>query len=492
VTKVWGLLAILVGASSVAVEAGHEAPPAAPFTLRECRLEHPLRIGSLSARCGRLEVAEDPQHPSGEHIALNVAVVPALNRRSSAAPLFILAGGPGQGAIAMYAATAGAFALINRDHDIVLVDQRGTGGSAALVCDFPEDWQQPADPMPALRQATAACLQKFGPRVRFYTTAMAVQDLERVRGVLGYEAIDLYAASYGTRVAQSYMRRHGARVHAAILDGVTYPEQVIGPDTPLDGERALQLIVARCMGTPACSAAFPALQRDLDGLRHRYGTQRTGLTLTDPNSGLPQQFDFDRGILNAALRFLSYNSTQAALLPVLVHNAAGGTLAPLAAQTVMSSRQVGDQLASGMQYSVICSEDVPFYTTAGVDADAVARTYQGADQLDALAEICKLWPRGPVDPDLHAPLHSDVPTLLLSGTADPVTPPQDAERAALGLTHHRHLVLEGEGHGQLATACVPRLMSQFLDLADPERLDASCLRGHVAASFFVSMTGPRP
>jgi pimeloyl-ACP methyl ester carboxylesterase len=197
-------------------------------------------------------------------------------------------------------------------------------------------------------------------------------------------------------------------------------------------------------------------------------------------------------MLNAGLRFLSYSATQASLLPTLVHRAAQGALAPLAAQTIMSARQIGDQLASGMQNSVICSEDVPFFAAADIDRAAISRTYQGADQLDALLEICKLWPRGPVDADLHDPLQSDIPTLLLSGEADPVTPPADAERAARGLKRHRHLILSGEGHGQIAIGCVPRLMAEFLDAAAPENLDASCLERHRPAPFFMSMTGPAP
>jgi len=197
-------------------------------------------------------------------------------------------------------------------------------------------------------------------------------------------------------------------------------------------------------------------------------------------------------MLGAGLRFLSYNAAQASLLPTLIHRAAQGALAPLAAQTIMTARQVGDQLASGMQNTVICSEDLPFFTAAAIDRAALSRTYQGVDQLDALMEICKLWPRGPVDADLHSSLQSDVPTLLLSGEADPVTPPADAERAARGLTRHRLLTLSGEGHGQVATGCVPRLMAEFLDIAAPTLLDAACLERHSPAPFFVSMTGPAP
>jgi pimeloyl-ACP methyl ester carboxylesterase len=145
-----------------------------------------------------------------------------------------------------------------------------------------------------------------------------------------------------------------------------------------------------------------------------------------------------------------------------------------------------------MQNTVVCSEDEPLFAAAGVDRQRLLQTYQGTDQLDALVEICKLWPRGAVDADLHRTLHSDVPTLLLSGEADPVTPPDDAARASLGLTRHRALVLQGEGHGQLATGCIPKLMAAFLDAPDPQALDVTCLGPHRPVPFFVSMTGPQP
>jgi pimeloyl-ACP methyl ester carboxylesterase len=488
----WPAAATTSTAAATSVAAAAPATATAQLALHECRLEHPLRLASIAARCGVLKVPEDWSQPAGATIDLSVAVVPALNRRAAGAPLFLLAGGPGQGATAMYTSYAGAFARVNRNHDIVLVDQRGTGKSAPLSCDYPDDWQATGDLMPALRQATLACLHKYGDRVRFYTSSAAVADLAAVREALNMPAIDLYGSSYGTRVAQLYMRRYPKSVHAVILDGVTYPEQAIGPETPLDGQRALDLIVKRCGDSPDCAAAYPELQRDLDGLRRQFGPQKSMMTIDDPDSGLPLRIEFNRNMLNASLRFLSYSASQASLLPALIHRATQGGLAPLAAQTIMTARQVGDQLASGMQNSVVCTEDVPFFAAAAIDPAAIARTYQGGEQLDALLEICKLWPRGPVDADLHSPLKSDIPTLLLSGEADPVTPPVDAERAARGLRHHRHLILRGEGHGQVATGCVPRLMAEFLDAAAPALLDATCLERHSPAAFFVSMTGPAP
>jgi pimeloyl-ACP methyl ester carboxylesterase len=180
------------------------------------------------------------------------------------------------------------------------------------------------------------------------------------------------------------------------------------------------------------------------------------------------------------------------LLPLLMHQAALGDLKALAAQAVMTTRQLGDQLAVGMQNTVICSEDWPLIEHLQINRADLQKTYQGTDQLDGLRVICAHWPQGPVDPELHAPLRSDVPTLLLSGDADPVTPPQAAERAARLLVNHRHLVLEGEGHGQLATGCVPRLMAAFLDNPEPRTLDTDCLKSHRPAAFFISVNGPAP
>ncbi len=485
-----GLSAAGVSAVRPVADARPPTTPAGRLALHECRLQHPLRLASIAARCGVLAVALDRTHPEGATLDLSVAVVPALNRRAAAAPLFLLAGGPGQGAISMYATYAAAFTRVNRNHDIVLVDQRGTGNSSPLSCEYPDDWQAPLEAMPALRHATEACLKKYGAAVRFYTSSAAVADLDGVRAALGYPGIDLYGVSYGTRVAQLYMRRFPTTVHAAILDGVTYPEQTIGPDTPRDGEQALNLIMRRCRDSHECAAAYPELQRELDQLRRRFGPEKLMFSLDDPNSGLPLKLEFNRSMLNAGLRFLSYSSTQAALLPALIHQAAQGFFGPFAAQAIMTARQVGDQLASGMQNSVVCAEDAPFF--GATDRTRLSQTYQGADQLDALLEICKLWPRGAADTDLHHPLKSDIPTLLLSGEADPVTPPAAAARAALGLDRHRHLVLGGEGHGQVAIGCIPRLMAEFLDAAVPEKLDASCLDRHRPAPFFVNMTGPSP
>lgn len=493
-----GLLGACLAATPVIAPATPGAPatpaPMTPWT--DCRLEHPQRISSVEAQCSSLPVPLDRGEPGVTPepgtVVLKIARVPALDRRSIAVPLFLLAGGPGQSAIDLYAAFAGAFARVHLNRDIVLVDQRGTGSSSPQTCEFPEDWNTASNTPAEITAATKRCLSLLGSRVRFFTTEAAVHDLEAVRLAMNLGQIDLYAASYGTRVAESYLRAYPDRVQAMILDGVLDPQEPIGPATPLDGERALNMTLSRCVAATACAHAFPQLTRQWQALKARFGDTKIPIELPDPATGKPEPQQFDRTLFGAAFRLMSYSSMESSLVPYMIDQSFQGNVLPLASLAVGAARGIGKQLAVGMQNSVICSEDWPMIEKQGFDRAALEDTYMGTDQLDALGQICALWPRGPVSADLHAPLRSSVPALLLSGEADPVTPPAAAARVAKMLSRSRHLVLAGEGHGQLASGCVPRLMAMFLDRPDPAALDASCLKQHRPAPFFISINGPAP
>ncbi len=223
----------------------------------------------------------------------------------------------------VHGASPRAFARVNRNHDIVLVDQRGTGKSALLSCDYPEDWQSLADALPALRKATVECLRKYGDRGTLLHHQRGGRRPRRsARVALGYAAIDLYGVLLRharRRALHAALSR--ASVHAAILDGVTYPEQAIGAATPQDGERALDLIVARCAGSADCAAAYPQLRQDLDALRRRFGAETARV---DPRRSEQRPAAQDRiqsRHAECGLRFLSYSSAQASLLPTLIHRA---------------------------------------------------------------------------------------------------------------------------------------------------------------------------
>jgi pimeloyl-ACP methyl ester carboxylesterase len=468
------------------------AVPAAALTLRECRLEQQQKLLAVAAHCGELTVAEDPTQPGGRRIRLFVARIPAVSRRQQPDPLFILAGGPGLAASTFYPGVAAAFARVQRDRDIVLVDQRGTGRSQPLNCHDQGalDWAQPDDEvLQSMRDCLAALAGAHD--VALYTTSIAVRDLDAVRAALGYERINLYGSSYGTRVAQHYVRRYPQHVRSVILDGVVPPQLALGPDSAVDAQRALDAIFARCRAEMACRERFGDPEVDYRELLARLARQPGSVALPDPRSGAARRIAFGTRELGAVLRLQSYSADQAALLPLTLARAnRDADLLPLAAQFLLVAASVDEVIAYGMHNSVVCAEDVPFFT--GIDRVRLAQTYLGSAQVDALIALCKFWPRGPLDADLHAPLHSTVPALLLSGGADPVTPPAYAEQARGGFTQALHLVLPGQGHGQLLVPCMDRVMAQFIAAASIDKLDTACTQQARPAAFLLSPTATAP
>ena len=219
-------------------------------------------------------------------LSLRVARVAAINRRKQPDPLFVLAGGPGMAATTFYASASFALERIHRDRDIILIDQRGTGSSNALNCTLDDDALYRATDA-QLKASAAACLQTLQKHadVRFYTTSLAVQDIDRVRKALGYRQINLYAVSYGTRVAQHYMRRFPAQTRYVILDGVVPPQNALGPATALNAEQALRRILARCAADSECRRHFGEPQAAYTAVRAALATRPVAVSLPDPTNG---------------------------------------------------------------------------------------------------------------------------------------------------------------------------------------------------------------
>jgi pimeloyl-ACP methyl ester carboxylesterase len=439
-------------------------------------------------------VPEDPAEPRGRRISLAVAVLPALSTRGARDPLFLLAGGPGQGAREAFFAQLAALSGVRRDRDLVLVDQRGTGGSNRLACDFPDDaWADVDVKAEDFARLAHDCLATLPGDPRFYTTSVAVRDLDAVREALGYERINLYGGSYGTRVAQHYARRFPERTRSVILDAVVPPGLAFGPSMALDAESALRGSLARCAADAACAARYGNLDAAFDALRERLARGPVRVAFTDPVTGQPREVDFTAGHLSLAVRMLSYSAPTAALLPLLIHEAqANGNLAPLAAQAEMLGEQLGDMLAYGMHNAVVCTEDLPFVDRAAIDRDALRRSYIGETMLQGLDAMCSVWPRGVLDEDLRAPLDSTVPALLMSGSSDPVTPPVYGAAAAAGFRDHLHVVFEGQGHTQLGLRCAQTLLRRFLEAGTAQGLDTTCVGDVHPPPFFLGFNGGPP
>jgi pimeloyl-ACP methyl ester carboxylesterase len=490
--RAWLLAALGAGATFCSA-IGASPARAAALPLHECRLTSSAGVGSIEARCGLFEVAENRSDPQSRKVGLHVAVIPALRLEPAADPLFILSGGPGQAASDFYISLSPAFARIRRDRDIVLVDQRGTGRSNRLDCKFPDEGDFTLVDPAQLRATMQACIAALPGDPRFYTTSVAVRDLDEVRAALGYRSINLYGVSYGTRVAQHYLRRYPDRVRAAILDGVVPPALALGPDVAIEAQRALDRTFARCVADQRCAQAFPDLERTFQQLRARLQSQPENLSIADPMTAEPTLTTLGLPQLTAAVRLLSYSDETTSILPLLIHQAqAARQPQALAAQYLMIKRSADQQIAYGMHFSVVCSEDAPRWSSEPVTEAQLAQTYMGTEFMQGMKTICELWPRGPVDADFATPLESPAPVLVLSGDNDPVTPARYGEQILPGLPNARHLVLSGQGHGQIATGCVPRLAAEFIASGSAAGIDTSCATLIGPAPFMLSRTASEP
>jgi len=463
--------------------------PASPRTLAlsPCRLGTPGKGEPVEARCGRLAVWEDWHSRRGKQLSLRVAVIPATGRTPAPDPLFLLAGGPGQAATEAFPATLAAFARVNRTRDLVLVDQRGTGGSGALRCPSAQQSLTLAE----VQAAVGRCARTLRVDPRFYLTPAAVADLDAVRAALGYQRINLYGASYGSRVALDYLRTHGAYARTAILDGVVPTDWNLGETAATDAQRALDHLFGRCRADAECRGAFPNLEEEFAALFTRLGVRRLPLAVAQPATGAPLPLVIDRDGLAGTVRLLSYTAETAALLPLLIHQAhSRNDYAPLAVQARLVGGELSDGFSDGLYYAVTCAEDAPFLDRRSLAASAKG-TYAGvAAAASVLA--CAAWPGPPAERTFKAPVRSAVPVLMLSGAADPVTPPANAERAGRTLANSRALVAPGQGHIVAVRGCAPQLIDRFVQAGSFADFDGSCLARTAPTPFFIDFAGPAP
>ena len=485
-TRARSLFALALGCLAACTQPA-TSESARRIPLSACQLAAPGKAPRVAARCGTLDVFEDRAARAGRTLRLRVAVVEATGAKRSKEPLFLLAGGPGQSITELFPELAAAFGRAGLDRDLVLVDQRGTGGSGLLRC--PRSERLVSGPDDAKRTALE-CLPTLRADLRHYGTADAMDDLDDVREALGYERIDLWGVSYGTRAALTYLRQHPDRVRAVVLDGVAPPDWAIPLDAARNAQRGLDRTLARCSEDEACRAAFPAVADDLRALLARCDAHPEVVRAAHPVTGVLTEVKVDRASLGMMLRVLSYSSEGAAVVPLLVHEAQRtGDLRLIAAHALLA-REVID-IADGMYLSVVCAEDEPFVPVDEAKARA-AGTYTGDEAFASIRAACSVWPRGTLRPDQRTPVTSSVPVLLLSGELDPVTPPSVAEQAARTLSRSKSIVLEGEAHGVTTRGCMPRVIADFLRRGGPEGLDTSCLAQHRPLPFFTSFKGPPP
>ena len=455
----------------------------------------PCRIEGVATElaCGRLLRPLDPARPEGPQIALHYLVVPALARNKKPDPVLLLAGGPGQSAIGVAAGLLPRLARLNHRRDLVFIDQRGSGRSAPLDC--PDESRLPLaealDPraqLQRLRDCQTALQRLPHGDLRRFTTSIAVQDFDAVRAQLGVARWNLIGASYGTRAALEYQRQFPQRVRRAVLDGVAPPDMALPASFSTDGQAALDALLLACERETACRRRFPALRTQWQGL---LASLPRPVQVAHPLSGTPQRFTLTREMLLRGVRAPLYLPALAAALPTAIEMAARQDrfegLIGLSGLVGGDRRQ---RLASGLHFSVVCAEDLPRL--------AASRDAPGADfgDLDTrfYAEVCKTWPRGEVPAAFYTLPPARSPVLLLSGGADPATPPRHGARVAAALGPlARHLVVPEAGHGVLALACMHEPLLRFIDSTDERaalQLDGACARRIPRPGAFLPPTLP--
>jgi pimeloyl-ACP methyl ester carboxylesterase len=443
--------------------------------------------------CGSLRVFEDRAAGSGRTIVLRFIVLRAKHETHRA--VFWNPGGPGAPATEAAPDIAdGAFAkeltALRDDYDIVLLDNRGTGGSHPLQCDF----APPARPSAYFAQLWPDALVKacrarlaLGSNLSLYTTSVAADDLDDVRAALGYQRIVLDGGSYGTRFYLAYIRQHPEHVESAILIGVAPPHFLILPLEDAGGaQSAIDRLVDECAADARCRRHFGDFAAQFSALVRRFDGGPISVPVRNAVTKRVETVRLSKEVFADRLRQLLYFPEGAAYVPFIVDRAHRGDDAPLATVLDEVSQSFAQGLAAGLNLSVACAEDIPFITE-----DAVRRTsansFEGDLRVRAEQRACSFWKVDPVPASFVEPVRSDAPILMITGSDDPATPPQFAEQALPYLPNARNVVVKGASHAT-ETDCTDRLMVAFVRSGSARGLNLNrCTGAYQRPAFATSM-----
>jgi pimeloyl-ACP methyl ester carboxylesterase len=458
------------------------AVPAAPAAQsRTCHLpghEEPLR-------CVTIPVPLDYRQPAGDKLGLHVTVAPAFRQPARPDPLFVLAGGPGQAGSDILVLLDSTFRKVRATRDIVFVDQRGTGLSGKLDCDNTKTLEE--QPLAEQEKIVAACLRSLDKPFAAYTTANSARDLEQIRTALGYGPVNVWGASYGTRLAQAYARGFPASVRALTLDGVASPEQIIFA-WGADAQVSLDGVFKQCEQDRGCRRAYPDVRAQFKSLLRRVNAGEITLDYSHPRTTARTRMTLEAPAFIQTIRTALYSPNTRNRIPFLIDSAGKGNWSPFVAQMHAMSDIAMNSVSLGLMLSVVCAEDMPRLTPA-----IVAEEEHGSFLAGMEVKTIPAWCRYVNVPTVRyeEPKLIDVPVLLLSGGTDPVTPPHRAEETMKHMTHAQHFVVRNGGHVVSPLGCAPKLLREFLDRPN-QMLDAQCLKDIPPVGFQLGAAGPQP
>ena len=486
-----GLMALL-GTLATTPSHAANATPGPPGT-QACHLQGV----ETSAWCGMVQRPLNPAQPQGRQVDIHFAVLPARARNKLPDPVLFFAGGPGQSAISLAGSINSLMARLLNRRDVILIDQRGTGLSAPLLCADDDPTRPLADmgntdrQFKMIQQCREALQKLPHGDLRYYTTVIAMQDADAVRQALGVTQVNLVGGSYGTRAGLDYMRQFPQAVRRSVLDGLAPPDMVLPASFSPDSQAAFDAALAACEADSACNTRFPRLRADWQVLLQSLPRE---VTVTHPVLNRPETFMLTRDAVLALARTPLYIPALAAALPLAITEAAAGHVQPLMGLGLAMGSRRGKAMAMGMHFSVVCAEDVPrLAASAGVDTPG---TDFGNSFADMYKHVCADWPRGQVPTDFYTVPTTNAATLLLSGGADPATPPRhgDAVAKALG-SRARHVVVPQAGHGVWGIGCMRDVIHRFIDAKTDEealKVDADCAQNIPRPAVFFPITAPQP
>jgi pimeloyl-ACP methyl ester carboxylesterase len=411
-----------------------------------------------SPECGYLVVPENRTRPDARLIRLHVGIFRNRAGTASLDPVLKISGGPGSTGLntAGYLLGKGLDAVLDR-RDFVIFDQRGTGYSRPRL-DCPER----VEIIPALlggrltaEESQQAIIDSFrrcrerliadGIDLSAYNSAASAADINDLRMVLGYEKFNLYGISYGTRLALTVMRDYPDTVRSAVLDSA-YPLEVnLYTSLAPNAERAFNVFFDQCGADPGCNSSYPGLRTIFYELVDELNAQPVWVPLYVDNGRLNVRLD--GGLLIDVLFSGLYNPAVRDSMPQMIYDVREGKYAILSTRLDLYFDTSG---ALGMQMAVQCAEEIPFSLPQEVYAAAQGVQPQIAgfftESVQPLFAVCREWTVAPADPRENQPVSSDVPTLILAGDGDPITPPEWGRKVADHLTRAYFHEFPGSAH----------------------------------------------
>jgi len=420
-----------------------------------------------SLMCGTVTVYENPQTQEGRMIDLNVVVIPALRGNVSKEPIFWFDGGPGIAATKGAPFYADGRNLYRREHDVVLIDIRGTGKSNPLNCTnlqvkdgLLKHFMEMFPP-----EAVQECYESLSEIADLsqYTTTNIAYDVEAVRQYLEYDKINLYGLSYGSRVAQVYMRMFPEAVHSSVLWSPLSLEHKVPIYHAQFAQQSIERLFLDCTRDEICNSAYPTFRQEFLTLQ-RLGEEGPFQFTRQNEDGEEETVTIPWHAFKTKIRELMNVPLGLRQIPYVVNQAYQGNFQPFIS-LFPAEATYNDYLALGLYLSIACTEDDPF-----IDPEYAgylsANTFMGNYRVDQQNQACEQWVQGTVPDDFSKPLVSDIPTLVISGHFDPITPPELSEEIVKTLSQGFLITIPTMSHtfeGLSNDDCFDKMVLQFMD-----------------------------